>query len=188
MQAPRQRPALATSAHTTQSLRLTPIAAPHEQHGACHGARPRNFGHLQPSSLPWRSGLAHPGTARSRALSRHDPCVSPGSMAGAPTASRPMPPKLRRVLELVYAVEGVVAARVWHWPGRIAVGVRGGSATSPMDLLRRVEIAVASLREAEESWDFGILEDESPRSPPPDEASEPEGSVSSPRRLPRSPS
>ena len=99
-----------------------------------------------------------------------------------------MPPKLRRALELVYAVEGVVAARIWHWPGRIAVGVRGGSATSPMDLLRRVEIAVASLREAEESWDFGILEDESTRSPAPSAPPEPEGSPSSLRRSPRSPS
>ena len=108
-------------------------------------------------------------------------------MAATAAGSRPLPPKLRRALELVYAVEGVVAARVWHWPGRIAVGVRGGSATSPMDLLRRVEIAVASLREAEEAWDFGILEDEStrsrtrPRTPP-----EPEGSLSSRRRSPRS--
>jgi hypothetical protein len=101
---------------------------------------------------------------------------------------RPLPPKLRRVLELVYAVEGVVAARVWQWPGRIAVGVRGGGATTPMDLLRRVEVAVASLREPEESWDFGILEDESARCPPPDEPSEPESPVSSPQRSPRSPS
>jgi len=70
-----------------------------------------------------------------------------------------MPPKLRRVLELVYGVEGVVSARVWQWPGRIAVGVRGGSATSPTDLIRRIEMAVAGLREADERWDFGILED-----------------------------
>jgi hypothetical protein len=108
-------------------------------------------------------------------------------MAATAPGSRPLPPKVRRALELVYAVEGVVAARVWHWPGRIAVGVRGGSATSPMDLLRRVEIAVASLREAEEAWDFGILEDDSSRTPP-DEPSEPEGSLSSLRKSPRSPS
>jgi hypothetical protein len=99
-----------------------------------------------------------------------------------------MPPKLRRVLELVYSVEGVVAARIWHWPGRIAVGVRGGSATSPMDLLRRVESAVASLREPEESWDFGILEDDSARGPRPGEPSGPENPVSSTQRSPRSPS
>jgi hypothetical protein len=106
---------------------------------------------------------------------------------GAATGAKPLPPKLRRALELAYGVEGVVAARLWHWPGRIAVGVRGGSATSPMDLLRRVEVAVAGLREPNESWDFGILEDESPAGSAPEQTSEPDGSVSSPRRLPRSP-
>ena len=109
-------------------------------------------------------------------------------MVATTAGSKPLPPKLRRALELVYAVEGVVAARIWHWPGRIAVGVRGGSATTPMDLLRRVEIAVASLRDAEESWDFGILDDEPARSPLPEAPSEPEGPASSPRRSPRSPS
>lgn len=81
------------------------------------------------------------------------------AMPGEPFALRPTPPKLRRVLELVYGVEGVVSARVWQWPGRIAVGVRGGNATSPTDLIRRIEMAVAGLREADERWDFGILED-----------------------------
>ena len=104
------------------------------------------------------------------------------------SGSKPLPPKLKRALELVYAVEGVVAARIWHWSGRVAVGVRGGSSTSPMDLLRRVEAAVASLREAEETWDFGILEDESSRSLPPDDPEEPDGALSSLRRSPRSPS
>jgi hypothetical protein len=70
-----------------------------------------------------------------------------------------LPPRLRRTLELVYGVEGVVAARVWQAPGRIAVGVRGGAATTPTDLLRRVESAVAGVREPGEAWDFGILED-----------------------------
>lgn len=69
-----------------------------------------------------------------------------------------LPPRLRRALELVYGVEGVVAARVWQWSGRVAVGVRGGILTSP-DLIRRVEAAVAGLREAGEVWEFGILED-----------------------------
>src|SRR6185312_8184546 len=82
-----------------------------------------------------------------------------GTMPTDADAPRTLPPKLRRALELAYNVEGVVAARVWHWPGRIAVGIRGGSATSPSDLLRRVEVAVAGLREPNESWDFGILED-----------------------------
>jgi len=34
-----------------------------------------------------------------------------------------------------------------------------------MDLLHRVEVAVAGLRDPEEIWDFGILEDETSRSP-----------------------
>jgi|HubBroStandDraft_1064217.scaffolds.fasta_scaffold15775_4 hypothetical protein len=70
-----------------------------------------------------------------------------------------LPPRLRRTLELVYGVEGVVAARIWQWPGRIAVGVRGGMATAPSDLIRRVEAAVAGLRDPEEAWDFGILDE-----------------------------
>jgi hypothetical protein len=73
--------------------------------------------------------------------------------------SEAFPPRLRRALELVYGVEGVVGARVWLWPGRIAVGVRGGAASGPPDLLRRVELAVAGLREPGETWEFGILED-----------------------------
>jgi len=68
-------------------------------------------------------------------------------------------PRLRRTLELVYGVEGVLEARIWQWPGRVAVGVRGGSASSPTELVRRVEVAVAGLRDPEESWDFGILSD-----------------------------
>jgi hypothetical protein len=71
----------------------------------------------------------------------------------------PIPPKLRRTLELVYGVEGVVAARVWQSAGHMAIGVRGGFATPPSSLLFRVEAAVAGLREPGETWDFGILED-----------------------------
>jgi hypothetical protein len=70
-----------------------------------------------------------------------------------------LPPRLRRTLELVYGVEGVVAARVWQWPGRVAVGVRGGITTVPAELIRRVESAVAGLREPDETWDFGILDE-----------------------------
>jgi hypothetical protein len=77
-----------------------------------------------------------------------------------PTESRQeLPPRLRRTLELVYGVEGVVAARVWQLPGRVAIAVRGGQSTTPPDLLRRVESAVAGLREPDETWDFGILDD-----------------------------
>ncbi len=69
-----------------------------------------------------------------------------------------LPPRVRRAIELVYGVEGVVAARVWHWPGRVAVGVRPGAASNPEELLRRVEAVVAPLREPDESWEFGLLE------------------------------
>jgi len=74
-------------------------------------------------------------------------------------AADDLPPRLRRAIELAYGVEGVVAARLWQWPGRIAVGVRGAATSSPTELLRRVEAAVTPLREADETWDFGILED-----------------------------
>jgi hypothetical protein len=80
---------------------------------------------------------------------------------GDEAASAPeLSPRLRRTLELVYNVEGVVVARVWQWAGRVAVGVRGAGATSP-DLIVRVEAAVAGVREAGEVWEFGILEDTS---------------------------
>ncbi len=69
-----------------------------------------------------------------------------------------LPPRLRRALELAYGVEGVVAARVWQWPGRVAIGVYPGSTTLPSSLLGRVESAVAGLREPGETWEFGILE------------------------------
>jgi hypothetical protein len=65
-------------------------------------------------------------------------------------------------MELVYGVEGVVAARIWQWPGRVAVGVRGAVLSSPADLLRRVELVVIALREPGETWDFGILNDAEP--------------------------
>ena len=75
--------------------------------------------------------------------------------AAAPAA---LPPRIRRTLELVYGVEGVTAARVWHWPGRVSVGVRPTMMSAPSELLRRVEHAVAGLREPEELWDFGLLD------------------------------
>ncbi|MEO8874899.1 MAG: hypothetical protein ABI461_04865 [Polyangiaceae bacterium] len=69
------------------------------------------------------------------------------------------PARLRRVIELAYAVEGVVGARVWQSDGIIALGIRSAPNASPNDLLRRVEIAVASLREPEEKWEFGLLDE-----------------------------
>jgi hypothetical protein len=80
-------------------------------------------------------------------------------MAIEASARHELPQKVRRTLELVYGVEGVVAARVWHWPGRMAVGVRGSNTTTPSSLLRTVESAVAGLREPGEAWDLGILDE-----------------------------
>ena len=73
-------------------------------------------------------------------------------------------PRVRRILEVVYAVDGVAAARVWQWPAdgglrkTIAVAVRPAPRTSPQELLRRVETAIAGLREPDEAWEFGLLE------------------------------
>jgi hypothetical protein len=89
-------------------------------------------------------------------------------MSDPASVSRELPPKVRRALELAYAVEGVVSARVWQWPGCVAVGIRGSGTSSAPDLLRRVQEAVAGLQNPDESWEFGILDDET--IPPPHEA------------------
>jgi hypothetical protein len=73
--------------------------------------------------------------------------------------------RLRRTLELAYAVDGVLAVRVWQWGPNVAIGVRGSAASSPADLVRRVEAAVAGLREPAEAWEFGVLQEEAPTRP-----------------------
>jgi hypothetical protein len=70
-----------------------------------------------------------------------------------------LPTRLRRAIELAYAVEGVIGARIWQSDGLIAIGIRGAPNISPNELLRRVEMAVASLREPEEKWEFGLLDE-----------------------------
>ena len=82
---------------------------------------------------------------------------APPSPPAAPAATA-LPPRIRRTLELVYGVEGVTAARVWHWPGRVSVGVRPTMLSAQSELLRRVEHAVSGLREPDETWDFGLLD------------------------------
>lgn len=67
-------------------------------------------------------------------------------------------PRLRRAMELVYAVEGVTAARIWHWPGKVAIAVKASHASTPSELIARVEAAVAGMREPGESWEFGLLD------------------------------
>lgn len=73
------------------------------------------------------------------------------------TTAAELSPRLRRTLELVYGVEGVTAARVWVWEGVVAVGVRPAPSSSPQEILKRVEAAVAGLREPGEAWEFGLL-------------------------------
>jgi hypothetical protein len=67
-------------------------------------------------------------------------------------------PRIRRTLELVYQVEGVVAAKVWAMPERVAVGVRIGTGHGAPEVLRKIEQATSNLREPGETWDFGLLE------------------------------
>jgi hypothetical protein len=102
-----------------------------------------------------------------------------------------LPTRLKRALELAYGVPGVVAARVWQYPGRIAIGVRGGVATAPASLLHHVQSAVAGLKDPGEDWEFGILGDDGSQADVQDVASAPETgegtSVSSLRKSPRSP-
>ncbi len=79
------------------------------------------------------------------------------------TQTTELSPRRRRRLDIVYAVDGVAAARVWQWPAetgvkRIAVAVRPSPRASPQELLQRVESAVSGLREPDESWEFGLLE------------------------------
>ncbi len=99
-------------------------------------------------------------------------------------APRELSPRMRRIVELVYAVEGVVAAKVWEWNGQVAVGVRAAPDAAPDAVLHRVEAALAGVREPDETWDFGILEEEGPGSSPGSEGAEPD--VSSSRRSLRS--
>jgi hypothetical protein len=66
-------------------------------------------------------------------------------------------PRVRRVLERVYAIDGVAEARAWLWPGHMAVAVNGVGAEA--QLLRRVAAACQGLEEPNEEWSFGILGD-----------------------------
>lgn len=80
-------------------------------------------------------------------------------MPARPQASALPSPTARRILEVVYGVEGVVGARVWQAPGKVAVGVRGGRDTSPDELLARVQSAVVGLQDPDVRWEFGWLDD-----------------------------
>ena len=67
-------------------------------------------------------------------------------------------PRVRRTLELVYQVEGVVAAKVWAMPDRMAVGVRVGSGHGAAEVIARLQAVTVGLREPGEAWDFGLLD------------------------------
>jgi hypothetical protein len=67
-------------------------------------------------------------------------------------------PRVRRTLELVYQVEGVVAAKVWAMPDRMAVGVRVGTGHGPAEVIARIQAVTVGLREPGEAWDFGLLD------------------------------
>jgi hypothetical protein len=62
------------------------------------------------------------------------------------TANVPLAPRVRRILEIAYAVEGVVDARVWLSDAGVAVGLRGVG-FGYAELLRRAERALLALRE-----------------------------------------
>ena len=77
----------------------------------------------------------------------------------SPPEAPELPPRVLRILEICYQVEGVASARVWQWDGTVAVGVRGLPTIAFSELIRRVEIALAPVREPGETWEFGLLED-----------------------------
>ena len=74
--------------------------------------------------------------------------------------------RAKRIVELVYAVEGVVSVRLWSEEERIAVGVRGNDVVAPTDLVARVKSALAGITHAGETIEVGMLGDDHDPSPP----------------------
>jgi hypothetical protein len=66
-------------------------------------------------------------------------------------------PRLRRAIEVVYALEGVVAVRLWQWPGNVALGVMTAPPGSD-EILRRIDVVTTALREPGETWELGLLD------------------------------
>lgn len=85
---------------------------------------------------------------------------SRGQMESSPPPESTVPPRVRRILELVYGVDGVTGARVWQWDCGVAVGVRVAAQASAEETLHRVEAAVAGAKQPGESWEFGLIVDE----------------------------
>jgi hypothetical protein len=80
-------------------------------------------------------------------------------MAEQATDREKLPPRLRRAIELIYQVEGVTGAQIWHWGGRIDVGLSLTATSTPAEVFGRVKSAIAPLREGDETWEFGLLVD-----------------------------
>ena len=86
-------------------------------------------------------------------MSTEDPSAPPNA-----PSSDDLDPRVRRTLELVYQVEGVVAAKVWAMPDCMAVGVRVGAGHGSTEVIARLQTVTAGLREPGETWDFGLLD------------------------------
>jgi hypothetical protein len=67
-------------------------------------------------------------------------------------------PRVRKILEAVYEVEGVVGAKVWVLPAHVAVALRVGNLHGAADVIAQVVTATTSLRDPDEAWDFGLLD------------------------------
>lgn len=96
------------------------------------------------------------GMLRIEMMTEDDDSDGP-NLPGAPSASD-IDPRVRRTLELVYQVEGVVAAKVWAMPDRVAVGVKLGNGHGAAEVIARIEVVTAGLRAQGETWDFGLLD------------------------------
>jgi hypothetical protein len=67
--------------------------------------------------------------------------------------------RARRIEEAVLELEGIVTVRVWELPNRVEIGVRVAPSDTPADALNRVNELVDALREGEETWAVGLLEE-----------------------------
>jgi hypothetical protein len=59
----------------------------------------------------------------------------------------------------VLELEGIVTVRVWELPNHVEIGVRVAPSDTPADALKRVHELVDALREGEELWSVGLLDE-----------------------------
>jgi hypothetical protein len=69
------------------------------------------------------------------------------------------PQRLRRIESAVLELEGVASVRVWELEGAVEIGVRVAPACTVADVLGRVSELSATLREGEERWEVGVLDE-----------------------------